>query len=176
MRTTWLPVLRMIWTRTSKTTGGASADRQTVEPAIIRAKALELLARREHARLELRQKLVQRGFPAGCIDPVLDQLAEEHLLDESRYAELYACSRAGKGYGPLRIARELRERGVSQELVDQTLSKLEDDWLLKLRELHRKRFKSLIPAHATERMQQIRVLRQHGFTLEQIKHLFDLTT
>jgi len=140
---------------------------------VIRAKALQLLARREHARLELRQKLVQRGFPAERIDPVLDQLAEERLLDESRYAELYACSRADKGYGPLRIARELRERGVTQEQVDQTLTALGDDWLPKLRKLHRKRFKSLIPADAAGRMQQTRVFRQHGFTLEQIKLLFE---
>jgi regulatory protein len=161
----------MSWTRTSK--NRASANRETAEPPMIRAKALELLARREHARLELRQKLAQRGFPVENIDPVLDQLTEERLLDEGRYAELYACSRADKGYGPLRIARELRERGVPQELVDRTLAGLEDDWLPKLRELHRKRFKSLIPADVAGRMQQTRVLRQHGFTLEQIKLLFE---
>jgi regulatory protein len=39
--------------------------------------------------------------------------------------------------------------------------------------LHRKRFKSLAPVNAAERMQQTRVLRQHGFTLEQIRHLFE---
>ena len=89
----------MSWTRTSDRSGVAA-------PAVIRAKALDLLARREHSRLELRQKLVQRGFPSDRIEPVLDQLVEERLLDENRYAELYACARADKGYGPLRIARE----------------------------------------------------------------------
>ncbi len=42
----------------------------------------------------------------------------------------------------------------------------------KLRELHRKRFKSQIPADTAGRMQQNRVLRQRGFTLDQIKVLF----
>ncbi len=156
----------MSWTRTSDSSGVAT-------PAVIRAKALDLLARREHSRLELRQKLIQRGFPADRIEPVLDQLVEERLLDENRYAELYACARADKGYGPLRIARELRERGVPEDLVGATLTALEDDWPSKLRELHRKRFKSHVPADAAGRMQQIRVLRQHGFTLDQIKHLFE---
>ncbi|HRF63151.1 MAG TPA: regulatory protein RecX [Candidatus Competibacter sp.] len=142
-------------------------------PATLRAKALELLARREHSRLELRQKLLQRGYPPEQIEPVLDQLMAEQLLDESRYAELYACARADKGYGPLRIARELRERGVPEDLVAAALTSLEDDWLPKLRELHRKRFKSCLPADAAGRMQQTRVLRQHGFTLDQIKHLFE---
>ncbi len=130
------------------------------DPAAVRAKALELLARREHSRLELRQKLLQRGYPSALIEPALEQLIEERLLDEGRYAEIYACGRADKGYGPLRIARELRERGVLEDQVAATLATLENDWPAKLRELHRKRFKS-------------RVLRQHGFTLDQIKQLFE---
>lgn len=138
----------------------------------VRAKALQLLARREHSSLELRQKLLQRGFAAEQIIPVLEQLIAEKWLDESRYAELYACFRADKGYGPLRIARDLRERGIPDEVVAETLATLEDCWLDKLRNLHRKRFKAQQPAGAAERLQQTRVLRQHGFTLDQIKQLF----
>ena len=156
----------MNWTRTFESVAAA-------DPAAVRAKAMELLARREHSRLEQRQKLLQRGYPPAQIDPALDQLIEERLLDEGRYAELYACGRADKGYGPLRIARELRERGVPEDQVAATLATLEDDWPVKLRELHRKRFKSHVPADAASRIQQTRVLRQHGFTLDQIKHLFE---
>ncbi len=139
---------------------------------MIRAKAIELLARREHSRLELRQKLAQRSFPAELIDPVLNELVQDGLLNERRYAELYASNRADKGYGPLRIVSELRERGVAQELVDLALAELEN-WLPKLRELHRKRFQSRIPADVAERTRQTRFFRQHGFTLEQIRQLFE---
>lgn len=156
----------MSWTRISKAAC-------TADPALIRAKALELLARREHSCLELRQKLAQRGFPMEGIEPVLDHLAEEGLLNEGRYAEMYASGRADKGYGPLRIASELREHGISQERVDQALAELENDWLPKLRKWHRKRFKSVVPVNVAERMQQTRVFRQRGFTLEQIKRLFE---
>ena len=156
----------MSWTRISESASTADA-------AIIRAKAIELLARREHSRLELRQKLAQRGFPAEHLEPVLNHLAEDGLLNEGRYAEMYASSRADKGYGPLRIASELRERGIPQEPIDLALAALENDWLPKLRQLHRKRFKSLVPADVAGRMQQTRVFRQHGFTLDQIKVLFE---
>ena len=156
----------MNWTRTFEKT-------VATDPGAVRAKALELLARREHSRLELRQKLIQRGYPPAQIDLVLDQLVEERLLDEGRYAELYASTRADKGYGPLRIARELRERGVPDEQVTTSLAALDPFWPPKLRELHRKRFKALVPTDAAGRMQQTRVLRQHGFTLDQIKHLFE---
>jgi len=157
----------MNWTRTSNQ-GAVVAD-----PGTVRAKALDLLVRREHSRLELRQKLILRGYPSECVEPVLEQLVEERLLDENRYAELYACARVDKGYGPLRIASELRERGVPEDSVAAALAELADDWLPTLRKLHRKRFKSCPPADATERMQQTRVLRQYGFTLDQIKRLFE---
>ncbi len=156
----------MIWKRISENAGAA-------DPALIRAKAMELLVRREHSRLELWQKLVQRGFPPSQIDPVLDQLVADRLLHEGRYAELYACGRADKGYGPLRIARELRERGIAEECVVATLAALDELWLPKLRELHRKRFNALIPTDTAGRIQQTRIFRQHGFTLDQIKHLFE---
>ncbi|HNW78285.1 MAG TPA: regulatory protein RecX [Candidatus Competibacteraceae bacterium] len=159
----------MSWTRTCSERGAA-------DPATLRAKALELLARREHSRLELRQKLVQRGFASTDIEPVLDALAAEGLLNERRYAELYACGRADKGYGPLRIARELRERGIAQDVVQQALATLENDWPRTLRTLHRKRFQALIPADAAGRLQQTRLFRQHGFTLDQIRHLFEPLT
>ena len=155
----------MNWTRISESASAA-------DPVVIRAKGLELLAWREHSRLELRQKLIQRGYPAEAVAAALDQLVAERLLDESRYAEIYASSRADKGYGPLRIACELRERGIPDELTDAALAALDEFWMPKLRELHRKRFKSQIPADAAGWIQQTRVLRQHGFTLDQIKVLF----
>ena len=71
----------MSWKRTSEEASAADA-------ALIRAKAMELLARREHSRLELRQKLMQRGFPTERIESVLDQLVADRLLHEGRYAEL----------------------------------------------------------------------------------------
>lgn len=154
----------MAWTRNSKL--------PVTEPAAIRAKALELLARREHSRLELRQKLLQRGFSAADTEVVLEQLTAERLLDEGRYAELYAAHRADKGYGPLRIASELRERGVPEAVVTAALAQLADDWTAKLRQVHHKRFQAHRPADAAEQMQQTRVLRQHGFTLDQIKAYF----
>ena len=156
----------MNWTRISESAS-------TADPVVIRVKGLELLARREHSRLELRQKLIQRGYPAEAVATALDQLAAERLLDERRYAEIYAGSRADKGYGPLRIASELRQRGIPDELADAAIAALGEFWMLKLRELHRKRFKSQIPADTAGRMQQTRMLRQHGFTLDQIRALFE---
>jgi regulatory protein len=137
-----------------------------------RETGVRLLARREHAVLELRHKLQQRGFAPAIIDTVLQQLIAEGLLSDHRYAEIYALSRVDKGYGPWRIRRELSEHGVSEEIITAVLKNFDNDWMAKLAALHRKRFAALALDHSAEQAAQIRFLRQRGFTLEQINHLF----
>jgi regulatory protein len=152
----------------SARTGSLSAS----TPAEARRTALQLLARREHTVLELQHKLAQRGFATVDIDSVLADLIAEDLINEGRYAEVYAHSRADKGYGPLRIGRELRERGVSEDIVTIVLNRFDDYWMAHLAALQRKRFGVKLPQDIAGQAQQMRFLRYRGFTLEQIKTLF----
>jgi regulatory protein len=80
--------------------------------ASVEAAAVRLLARREHSRAELVRKLAARGAPAELADEVLDSLAARRLQSDERYAESLVTSRIGRGQGPVRIRRELAERGV----------------------------------------------------------------
>ena len=134
--------------------------------------ALSLLARREHSKLELHHKLWRRGFDPAEVEQVLEELSAENLLSDARFAEVYAHSRVDKGYGPLRIRRELSERGVSDDTISGILTDLDDYWSEQLIRVHRKRFGERLPGNATEEVSQLRFLRHRGFTLEQIKRLF----
>ena len=67
----------------------------------VRRTAMDLLARREHGRVELTRKLRQRGAPPEMIEAALDRLTEEGLLSESRYLESFVSYRARSGYGPV---------------------------------------------------------------------------
>jgi regulatory protein len=142
-------------------------------PEKARDVALNLLARRDHSRLELRHKLAQRGVMSPTIDAVLDHLVGEGLIDEARYAEVYAYGRSDKGYGPLRIRRELQERGIDEAIIFSTLSRLDDFWMSNLTKLHHKRWSSKKVESVADEVKRIRFLRQRGFTLEQIKQLFE---
>ena len=144
-------------------------------PTQVRDVALNLLARREHSILELKHKLVRRGFTSATVKMVLDQLVAEDLLNETRYAEVYAYHRVDKGYGPLRIRQELRERGVEDAIVSAILGELDDLWMKKLTQVQRKRFGEPLPRGIAEQARQTRFLRHRGFTLEQIRHLFRKT-
>src|SRR5690606_29880490 len=90
-------------------------------PVAVRRGAMDLLARREHGRVELERKLRRRGASPELIEVALDRLAEEGLLSESRYLESYIASRARAGYGPLRIREELAQRGLPREAIEQAL-------------------------------------------------------
>ena len=82
----------------------------------IRDKALKLLARREHSRRELQQKLFQRGFENPLVDRILDELWARNQLSDVRYAEALVSHRAKTGYGPDYIRQELRQRALQQHL------------------------------------------------------------
>ncbi|HEX5842944.1 MAG TPA: regulatory protein RecX, partial [Pseudomonas sp.] len=83
-------------------------------PVAVRRAAMDLLARREHGRVELTRKLRNRGAADELIEAALDRLAEEGLLSEARYMEAFVGYRARAGYGPLRIREELTQRGLAR--------------------------------------------------------------
>ena len=132
-----------------------------------RRRALDLLARREHARLELEQKLGERGFPTATVADVLDALERDGLLDEQRFAEAFVRSRIGKGQGPVRIRAELGRRGVGAG--ERFVATDDERWRQLAREVRQRRFGAAPPVSAREKARQARFLEYRGFTAAQIR-------
>jgi regulatory protein len=153
-------------TRRSKPGAEAAED---LTAGDCRRAAMDLLARREHGRVELERKLAARGFSPELIAPVLEKLAAERLLDESRYAEAFVSGRARRGQGPVRIASELRQRGVAETHSGDALAVAEVDWAALARETREAKFGSAPPADYREWARQARFLQYRGFTMEQIR-------
>ncbi len=142
----------------------AAADERTVRTA-----ALALLAGRDFGRTELLRRLGRRGYPAGTVAAVVEALAAEGLLNESRFVELFVRQHAGRGHGPARIRAELRTRGVPAAEIDAGLDTSDEDWTARAREVRRKRFGAAAPADAAGRARQARFLQYRGFSHEQIR-------
>ncbi|MFI8737555.1 recombination regulator RecX [Ectopseudomonas toyotomiensis] len=140
-------------------------------PLAVRRAAMDLLARREHGRVELARKLRKRGAPEDMIDTALQRLSEEGLLSEARYLESFVAYRARAGYGPLRIREELGQRGLARGDVDQALRDSGIDWFEQLRETWQRKFAGRLPADARERAQQGRFLAYRGYSLDMIGRL-----
>ncbi len=141
----------------------------------LRNKALDLLARREHSRAELKHKL---GKNLAGLDAATDQLEEvlftltaEGLQSDARYAESYVASRLQSGYGPIRIEKELEQRGVSAQLIDQYLPSDPEIWYDNLLNVWEKKYHGQRPVDAKSYAKQCRFLLQRGFSMEMIRQL-----
>lgn len=146
----------------------ASADQ---DPAAIRRAAMDLLARREHSRMELRNKLRRRFSPAELIDEQLQRLADENLQSDVRFAESYLRQRIGRGYGPLRLRQELRERGLGEADCRRALDEVEVDWFRQAGEVLHKKFGDRAAADIRERARRVRFMQYRGFSEDQFRHL-----
>ncbi|PAU60299.1 recombination regulator RecX [Pseudomonas sp. PICF141] len=138
----------------------------------VRRTAMDLLARREHGRVELTRKLRQRGALPEMIDTALDRLTEEGLLSESRYLESFVSYRARSGYGPLRIREELSQRGLQRTDIELALRESGINWQEQLEDTWRRKFSGHLPIDARERAKQCRFLNYRGYSMEMISRLF----
>lgn len=82
---------------------------------------LRALARRPYATRDLRRKLLQRQHPALAVDTALERLTARGLLDDVRFARLYAASRLARGRGPARLLRDLEAQGIERKLAEQAV-------------------------------------------------------
>lgn len=138
----------------------------------IKQRALSLLARREHAVAELRQKLTRASGSKDIIESVIAELIEDNYLSEKRYVEMLIRSRYGRGYGPIRVCQELRQKEVADYLIQQGFDAFEEDWFGLAREVRDKKFGLWNGGDYKERAKQMRFLASRGFSQDQIEYAF----
>jgi len=137
-----------------------------------RNKAIQYLAMREHSYLELFRKLTQKGYEDSEVVAALDKLIEDALLSDERYGEAFVRSRVSKGYGPLRIQMELRDKGLDEYQIERSLTSEIIDWINVLEGVWFKKYSLPLDESAAERARQWRFLQYRGFTPSQINALY----
>lgn len=139
------------------------------DPRRIRAKALSLLARREHSAGELGRKLEERGYDSTAVEAVLSSLEAKKLLSDARFVEEFVAARVRRGSGPLKIREELWGKGVDAALVQRAMAAHEGSWGRLAEDARRKRFGEEHPRGLPERARQVRFLQQRGFSMDDIR-------
>lgn len=129
---------------------------------------MRMLAKREHSVVQLKRKLAARGHDEAVAADVVADMTEAGWQSDSRFAETLARSRAGQGYGPLRIRAELKEARVPDERIRAAFESLECDFTEVAQQLHARRF-GKVPARGPEWQKQYRFLATRGFDGVQIR-------
>ena len=107
--------------------GAAEKRTDSYDKMFVRAKseAYRLLTYRPRSCAELRQKLQAKTFNDAVIDAVLEFLAQLGYVNDSLFAEQFASSRIRLcGWGKRRIGRELGNKGIERQVINETLSRI----------------------------------------------------
>jgi regulatory protein len=139
----------------------------------LRQTALNALSRRDYSTLELSNKLLTKGYQSSDIHLLMTELKQVGLLNEQRFTEHFIHWRRAKGVGPLRIVKELEDRGVPHETIAEQLQITDNEWFSDAHTVWRKQFKGHMPAEYKQRAKQMRFLQYRGFTKEQIMSVFN---
>jgi len=135
-------------------------------PAELRARALRLLARREHSRAELGRKLSGHAETPEALELLLIDLEKRKQLSDERYAEERVRSLSRK-YGAARIRQDLKAKGVDRETIERISSEGE---LERARGILARKYREPA-ATREERARRGRFLMSRGFSSDIIRSL-----
>jgi regulatory protein len=88
----------------------------------------KLLKIRPRSIKELEERLRQRKISLGVIKNVISYLANLGLLDDVKFAHDWVAWRLHNGYGKHRILTELKQKGVPENIIVQTLNEALTDY------------------------------------------------
>jgi len=132
--------------------------------------AIYSLAMREHSRQEIKNKLAKKVFSENVdFEKLLDQLEENNYLNEERFTESFIRYRSGRGQGFVKIANELRQRGINTSLINNAMQEANIDWYQLAKEQREKKFGKTKPFDFKEKARQMRFLSGRGFDAEVIR-------
>lgn len=131
-------------------------------PLSLKARALRLLAMREHSRAELQRKLAPHESDSGVLATLLDDLERKGLVSQERVAASVLHQSAPK-FGALRLRQELMRKGLDAQVIAQAMDQVKASEISRARSVWWKKFAQQ-PASATERARQSRFLAARGFS------------
>ena len=89
---------------------------------------MRLCARSEKSSGDALRLMHQWQVPQAERQGVLERLIKERFIDDGRYAEAYVREKSRlSGWGARKIAMQLRQKGVSQAIIDEALGQLDSD-------------------------------------------------
>lgn len=131
-------------------------------------KAIEILTRREHSKLELLQKLKAKNFNDSTITKVIEIIIKKKYQSDERFANEFINMRFNQGKGPLIINLELKKRGIENiELSNY-------DWFSLAKKIRERKYSAEIPKDYKEMIKQKRFLQSRGFCFEDINKIFKI--
>lgn len=91
-----------------------------------KARALHLLEKQDRTEKNLRDKLKESGYPKEAVDVAIEYVSDYNYINDLRYAQNYIKYRRDKK-SRRRIERELINKGIKKEIIEEAIFLLEED-------------------------------------------------
>jgi regulatory protein len=128
--------------------------------------ALLFMDYRPRSEAEVRQNLRKHGVSDEIIDAEVERLKESRLINDVQFAQAWVDNRAELRPRSLRaLGYELHQRGVDNDVIQETLSSLDNETLAyQAAQKRARKFENL--EWKDFRLKMLRYLAQRGFTYE----------
>jgi len=139
----------------------------------LKARAVGLLSRREHSRIELQRKLAPHAENPEALSKVLDELSREGWQSDERFTQ-GLVHRKATGHGLTRIVQDLKKQGITPEAIATVRSALKETELSRAQAVWAQKFGSQpiqFPLSLSEYARQGRFLASRGFSTEVIRRV-----
>lgn len=148
------------------------AERNKKRPGpSLKARAVSLLSRREYSRSELLRKLSPHAESPEVLDALLEALSKEGWQSDERVIQS-VLHRKAPIHGSLRIAQELKQKGMSDSQIGEIRSKLKNTEFERAQAIWKKKFgMSEIAPSTAEYARQGRFLATRGFSHDIIRRV-----
>lgn len=100
------------------------------EEQVDRAKTtiLNILSMVAKTRSQLEQRLAEKGHSPEVIEEAINRMIEVGVIDDAAFARNYTSSlHDGRGLARKAISRELHQKGIDQETIEEALEGLDSD-------------------------------------------------
>ncbi|WP_413334431.1 regulatory protein RecX [Brevibacterium sp. GP-SGM9] len=90
--------------------------------------AMNMLAMRDHASQELREKLLKRDFLPDAVDELIAKLQKSKLLNDEEFAHRYVrAHRERRKLSQSVLRRELNKKGIPPEIISEAVDEVDGE-------------------------------------------------
>lgn len=134
-------------------------------------RAMRILARRDHAKNELKIKLVNKAQDFEVVDKVIDKLEKNGYLDDKAFAVKYLRYRSELGFGPKKIFAEMKNKGIDEQNIQESFNQFDLSWVELAKYAFQKKFGGIkdVETNLKDYEKKTRFLAHRGFSYSDIK-------
>lgn len=134
---------------------------------------LRILSMREHSVKQLSLKLMRKSDRTNLVNAVIEELGDKKFLSDERFTESFVHSRANKGFGPIKIKFELKDKGIQSNIIEEHINENADFWFEIAHHQYVKKYGLKKVSNYEEWAKRARFMQSRGFNSAQIDRVIE---